>query len=415
MTESSPSTSRHVSTREFTVLMAFLMSIIAISIDAMLPAIGIIGKDLGVVEANHVQYIIGFIFLGMTLGQMVCGPLSDALGRKKVLYMGIGLYLAGSSICFLAHDFTTLLVGRFIQGIGVSGPYVSTMSIVRDKYSGRDMARIMSLIMMIFIMVPAIAPSLGQLILFVGSWRHIFLLYIVYSITIGSWLFFRLEETLPPPNRIPFKFRAIIHGFGEVVKNRTTIGYTLCMGIVFGSFIGYLNSSQQIFQVQFHTGAAFTLYFGGLALLFGVSSLVNSKFVEKLGMRYICRRSALLVVTTSFVFAVLHFLVDDIKLWMFLIYAGVLFFSFGLMFGNLNSIAMEPMGHIAGIASAVIGATSSILSTGIGALIGQLYDNTVFPMTCGFLVFGVLSLILMAIADKGHIPTQHHAPAPGAH
>jgi DHA1 family bicyclomycin/chloramphenicol resistance-like MFS transporter len=385
--------------KEFTVLMAFLMSIVAISIDAMLPALGYMAKDLAITPPNHAQYIIGLIFMGMALGQLVAGPLSDALGRKPVLYIGIGFYLVGSLLCFFAPGFHLLLVGRFIQGLGVAGPYVSVMSIVRDKYSGREMARVMSLVMMIFIMVPAIAPSLGQAILLLASWRAIFLLYIVYSIGIGLWLYLRLEETLHPEYRVPFRFGAILHALREVVKSRPTIGYTVGMGIVFGSLIGYLNSSQQIFQEMFGTGKMFTVYFGGLALLFGVSSLVNSKLVERLGMRYLCRRAGLGIVAASFLFLAIN-LTLPVKLWMFLIYAGGIFFCFGLMFGNLNALAMEPMGHIAGIASAVIGALSSVISITLGAIIGQMYDGTLVPMTAGFFILGILALLVMAWADR---------------
>ncbi len=382
--------------------MALLMSVVAISIDAMLPALGVIGKDLQVSHPNHVQYIIGFIFIGMATGQLLCGPLSDALGRKKVLYLGIGFYLAGSVICFFASDFRFLLIGRLIQGLGVAGPYVSAISIVRDKFSGRDMARVMSFVMMIFIMVPAIAPSIGQAILLLASWRYIFLLYIIYSITVGLWLFFRLEETLPVEKRIPFKVSAFIQGFREVFRSRVTICYTLCMGICFGSFIGYLNSAQQIFQVQFGTGKMFTVYFGGLALLFGVASLLNSRVVEKLGMRYICRRSTLCIIITSIIFLLVNQMAE-VRLWMFLVYAGILFLCFGLMFGNLNSIAMEPMGHIAGIASAVTGSLSSGISMVLGAIIGQLYNNTLIPIASGFFILGILSLLIMIYADSKKI------------
>jgi len=399
------------SIKEFTILMALLMSVVAISIDAMLPALGVIGKDLQVSKANHVQYIIGFIFIGMATGQLLCGPLSDALGRKKVLYLGIGFYLAGSVICFFANDFRFLLIGRLIQGLGVAGPYVSAISIVRDKFSGRDMARVMSFVMMIFIMVPAIAPSVGQAILFLASWRYIFLLYIIYSITVGLWLFFRLEETLPPEKRIPFKVSAIVHGFKEVFRNRITICYTLCMGICFGSFIGYLNSSQQIFQVQFGTGKMFTVYFGGLALLFGVASLLNSRIVEKLGMRHICRRGTLCIIIVSTIFLAVNQMME-IQLWMFLLYAGILFLCFGLMFGNLNSIAMEPMGHIAGIASAVTGSLSSAISMILGAIIGQLYNNTLVPIASGFFILGILSISIMIYADKKGITQTHKHPSP---
>jgi MFS transporter, DHA1 family, multidrug resistance protein len=380
--------------KEFTVLMALLMSVVAISIDALLPALGMISADLQLSNNNHAQYLISFLFIGMAFGQLVCGPLSDAFGRKKILYAGISLYLAGSLICLLSPGFEVILIGRIVQGLGVSGPYVSAMSIVRDKYSGRAMARIMSIIMMIFIMVPAIAPSLGQVILFMSDWRGIFVLYIVYSLTVVTWIFFRLEETLPPEKRIPFHLRNILMGFGEVLKNRLTMCYTVCMGICFGSFIGYLNSSQQIFQEMFGVGKMFTVYFGVLALILGVASLMNARFVEKLGMHYICNRSFACIVGVSTIFLVVN-LMMDVQLWMFLVYAAILFFSFGLIFGNLNALAMEPMGHVAGIASAIIGAVSSVISIILGAWIGQMFNGTLIPIISGFLILGTFSLMIM--------------------
>ncbi len=402
MAPQNPSRPHGVSTTEFTVLIAFLMSIVAISIDAFLPALGIVSKDLQLANPNKAQYLISALFLGMAIGQLICGPLSDATGRKKILYAGISLFMLGSVICFFADNLNVMLIGRFIQGLGVSGPYVSAISIVRDQYSGRQMAKVMSLVMLIFIMVPAIAPTLGQTILLFASWRYIFAFYVVYAVLIAGWIFFRLEETLPKEKRIAFSVTGFVDGFKEVIYNRITISYTICMGLFFGSFIGYLNSSQQIFQVQFNTGKLFTLYFGMLALVFGISSLANSRFVEKLGMHYICNRSVQYIIGSSAVFLLLHFAVD-IQLWMFLIYAAILFFCFGLIFGNLNAIAMEPMGHVAGIASAVIGSVSSILSMVLGTLIGQLYNNTLIPVTTGFLLLGILSLLVMRMAERKKI------------
>jgi DHA1 family bicyclomycin/chloramphenicol resistance-like MFS transporter len=386
-------------TREFTVLMAALMSVVAISIDALLPALGMVAADFSLSTPNHAQYLIGFLFAGMAAGQFVCGPLSDALGRKRILYAGLALYFAGSIICLFAQDFGLMLAGRLVQGLGVSGPYVSAVSIVRDKYSGRTMARVMSVVMMIFIMVPAIAPSLGQAILFAASWRAIFVLYVVYAFAVGAWIFLRLPETLPPANRIPFRLSSIAAGFREVVRNRPTVCYTLCMGLCFGSFIGYLNSSQQIFQVQFGTGKMFTVYFGLLALVFGVASLMNSRFVERLGMQYICIRSFSAIIVISALFLGVH-AVADIRLWMFLLYAALLFCAFGLLFGNLNALAMEPMGHIAGIAAAVIGASSSLLSLVLGTLIGQFYNGTLVPILCGFIGLGALALAALLYAQR---------------
>jgi DHA1 family bicyclomycin/chloramphenicol resistance-like MFS transporter len=373
------------------------MSIVAMSIDALLPALGFISSDIPLAHSNQAQYIISALFLGMALGQLICGPLSDATGRKKILYAGIALFLCGSVVCFFAQDINTLLIGRFIQGLGVAGPYVSAISIVRDKYAGNEMARIMSLVMMIFIMVPALAPSIGQAVLLVSSWRYIFVLYVVYALIIGIWIYLRLEETLPEEYRIPFSTRGFIDGFKEVISNYTTMCYTLCMGLFFGSFLGYLNSSQQIFQDLFQTGKLFTVYFGVLALVFGVASLVNSRFVQKWGMDYLCTRAVWGIILSSALFLVVLVFISA-NLWLFMIYASVLFFCFGLVFGNVNAMAMEPMGHVAGIASAIIGASSSIISMLIGTAIGQMYDGTLVPVTSGFFILGIVALIVLQLA-----------------
>ncbi len=213
------------------------------------------------------------------------------------------------------------------------------------------------------------------------------------------WIFFRLEETLPKENRISFSVLGFMAGFKEVIVNRVTMSYTLCMGFFFGSFMGYLNSSQQIFQNHFSTGKMFTLYFGLLALVFGLASLFNSKLVEKWGMQTMSRYATLGIIYSSGLFLAANVL-TVITLWLFMMYAAVLFFCFGLIFGNLNAMAMEPMGHVAGIAAAVIGAVSSIISMTIGTVIGQLYDNTLLPLTIGFFCMGLLALIFMHFAQQ---------------
>ena len=386
-----------ISTAEFTLLVALMMSIVAISIDALLPALDAIRADIAMSHPNQAQLVVSALFFGMAIGQLICGPLSDATGRKKVLNGGIALFLVGTAVCYFANDINTLLFGRFIQGLGVAGPYVSAISIVRDKYSGNDMARIMSLVMMIFVMVPALAPSLGQAVLWVGSWRDIFLLYVGYALLIVVWIFWRLEETLPKPHRIPMSKKGFSEGFKEVISNVPTVCYMLCMGLFFGSFIGYLNSAQQIFQDLFKTGELFTLYFGLLAIVFGAASLVNSRLVQKWGMQHLSDSAVLGIIVSSAVFLVLH-LAIEVQLWMFLSYAAVLFFCFGLVFGNINAMAMEPMGHVAGIAAAIIGATSSIMSMCIGTVIGQMYNGTLIPVTAGFFIFSCISMAILTFA-----------------
>ncbi|MDW7585611.1 multidrug effflux MFS transporter, partial [Acinetobacter baumannii] len=373
--------------REFALLMALLMSIVSFSIDAVLPALGEVGRVFELKNNNQTQWVIIGIFSGMTIGQLIAGPLSDAIGRKRILFTGIIIYFLGSLLCFTTQSFEWFLVGRFIQGIGVSGPYVASISIVRDKYSGAQMARIMSLIMMVFMVAPAIAPSLGQLIIHFFGWRDIFVLYMIYATVVGAWVALRLEETLLPENRLPMRLQAFQEGFKEVVSNKTTMSYLLCAGFCFGGFIGYLGTSQQIFMQQFgKTGQEFSAYFAVLAGVMGIASFTNSKIVMKFGMRPICIYGFLSLCLISLIFLGIQLIGVTVAFWMFMLYACILFLLFGTLFGNLNAIAMEPMGHVAGMASAIIGAASSVLSLILASIIGQLYNGTLIPMTCGFVI-----------------------------
>lgn len=380
-----------VSNAEFIALMAACMSIVAISIDTMLPALTIIGSDLNASYANQPQLVIGAIFAGMAIGQLICGPLSDALGRKRLLYFSLLVYLAGTIICFMAESMSMLIAGRFIQGLGVAGPHVSTLSIVRDRYSGNTMARVMSLVIMIFIMVPIIAPALGQLVLFFASWRAIFVFFLLYSLAVLSWMALRVPETLPASRRISFSARNIISGAKEVLSHRATRGYILCAGFAFGSLIAYLTSCLQIFHELFHVGDWFAVYFGGLAMTLGVSSLVNSRLVERHGMRSICGKALTAIVFTSTLFLLSQVFLPP-QLSFFMIFAAIQFFCFGLVFGNINALAMEPMGHIAGTASAIVGSASSIISMTAGTIIGQLYNGTLLPFLGGFTLLGFIAL-----------------------
>lgn len=403
MTQSVPSD--HLPSKEFIVLMAAIMSVVALSIDAMLPALGVIGNDLGITNPNHSQFIISAIFAGMAIGQLVCGPLSDALGRKRLLVLSFLLYLAGTFICWTAESLEQMLIGRVIQGFAAAGPYVSTLSIVRDCFSGYAMARIMSLVMMIFIMIPVVAPTLGQLMLRIGSWQSVFSLLFFYALAVLLWVIFRLKETLPRSRRVAFSLTNIRHGAFTVLSNRTTVCYMVCAGLVFGALIGYLNSCLQIFQNIYQAGDAFAFYFGALAFTLGVASLLNAKLVQRYGPRAICIAALMCMTVISAVLFALQFIAIS-PLWLFMGYAAVIFFCFGLLFGNLNALAMEPMGHIAGIASALIGAISSVISISTGTFIGQLFDHTLLPMIGGFFLLGLLALVVVSMAKPDAAPTE---------
>jgi MFS transporter, DHA1 family, multidrug resistance protein len=383
----------------FVVLMAALMSVAAISIDAMLPALGQIGVELNSAYANQPQLILSAVFGGMAIGQLVAGPVSDAIGRKPLLLACLALYMVGALVCLFANTMNTMLLGRVIQGLGAAGPIVSCVSIMRDKFQGREMAKVLSLVMMIFIMAPVVAPALGQGIMLFAHWRVIFAFFVVYAIAVGLWATLALEETLPPSKRIPWRIATIWNAARQVITHTATRNYAVAMGLVFGSFIGYLISTQQIFQVQFQIGSIFVVYFGLQALGFGVSSLLNSRMVERLGMRFIVIRGLLAIITLGLIVAVLSAAMV-VPFAIFFAFGLASLFCVGLLYGNLNALAMEPMGHIAGTAAAIIAAVSNVVSLTFGTLIGQLYNGTLMPVALGFATLGSAALWLVLRADR---------------
>jgi DHA1 family bicyclomycin/chloramphenicol resistance-like MFS transporter len=385
--------------KEFVALMVLLMSLTALCIDAILPMLGVIGEEFQVSDANHVQYVISTMFFGLTAGQFVYGPLSDSYGRKTMIYIGMGLFCLGSLLSLLAGNFSLLLLGRGLQGLGAASSRVVTVAMVRDRYRGRNMARVMSIIMGTFIIVPALAPNIGQLILMFGHWRSIFIAFLVIAMTGVVWMHFRLPETLAVKNRRLFRPRVLWQGVREVATNKTTLGYTVCAGVVFGGFMGYLMSAQQLFQEFYNTGRLFSLYFSSLALAVGGASFLNSRIVRKYGMHKISRVAFISRIISSLVFLGIIVVYPHVPLFVFMVYALITFFLMGLLFGNLNTIAMEPMGHIAGIASAVIGAISSAISLTVGSLIGLSFNMTLFPITIGFLATSCIGLLIQFWTD----------------
>lgn len=385
--------------KSFIALMAMLMSVTAISIDAMLPALSMIATDLGATHANQQQFIISALLLGLAVGQLIAGPLSDALGRKPLLFGCILIYLSGSLLCYLASTMELLLLGRVVQGLGAAGPIVSCVSIIRDRHAGRQMAQILSLVMMIFIMAPVLAPAFGQGLLYLASWRAIFLFYLVYASGIMLWVFLTMPETLPPERRTAFRVATLLHSGKVVFAHRATLCYSLAMGFVFAGFIGYLSSTQQIFQQQFQIGDSFVIYFGLQALGFGLASMLNSRWVETLGMRYLVLRALACMITLG-VLASLLSIFFVLPFWCFFIFGLLSLFCVGLLFGNLNALAMEPMGDIAGTATAIISTIANLVSLSIGTLIGQAYNLTLVPIAVGFVGTGIVAWLLVMTAER---------------
>jgi DHA1 family bicyclomycin/chloramphenicol resistance-like MFS transporter len=387
---------------EFIALIALTFSLIAMSIDSMLPALGDIAADLGARDPNDRQLVLTAFFGGLTLGQFIYGPISDSTGRKPAMYAGIGCFIAGGLICALTSDFTVMLLGRILQGFGAAGPRIVAMAMVRDLFAGRAMARIMSFVMAVFILVPILAPSIGQLVLLVADWRFIFYGLVVVGVIDFLWLATRQVETLAPKDRAHFSLGHILRSAREAITNRVTFGYTLATGFVFGAFISYLGTSQQIFQEQYGTGKLFAVYFGILAAGIGLASIVNAKLVMRFGMRNLSKWALRAACCLSLAFLLLAWLIGGHPpLWAFVAFMAVLFFFNGLLFGNYNALAMEPMGHIAGVAAAVVGSLSSLVAVGAGTPIGRLYDGTVIPLVAGFACMEVAAFLTTEWAERG--------------
>lgn len=387
---------------EFIALMALTFSLIAMSIDSMLPALGDIARDLGAGNPNDRQFVLTAFFAGLTLGQFIYGPISDSTGRKPAMYAGFACFIAGGLICAFTTDFSVMIMGRVLQGFGAAGPRIVGTAMVRDLYAGRAMARVMSFVMAVFIMVPILAPSIGQLILLVADWRAIFFGLVLVGILNFTWLALRRAETLEPTARAPLSLRHILRAAREAIGNRITLGYTIATGFIFGAFISYLGMSQQIFQDQYDAGKLFAVYFGVLAAGIGCASFTNATLVTRFGMRTLSKLALRVACLWSLGFLAIAFLLGGHPpLWFFLVFMVVLFFCNGLLFGNYNALAMEPMGHIAGVAAAVIGAGSSLIAVVAGTLIGRLYDGTVIPLVAGFTAMQVAAFLVTEWAERG--------------
>ena len=391
---------------EFVPLIALLMSLVALAIDAMLPALPAIGRDLEAPRPNDVQFVITSLFVGLGLGQMLFGPLSDRIGRRAAIHAGLVLFMIGCLVSIFASTFETMIAGRVLQGVGVAGPRIVTVALVRDQYEGRQMARLMSFAMAVFILVPAVAPALGQVILWFGSWRAIFTTFFAIAAIAFAWFALRQPETLPAERRRPFSVRVIGQAVGETLRIRAALGYTLATGFVFAPFVAYLSSAQQIFQEAYRTGALFPVYFGVLALAIGGASLVNGRLVVKHGMRRLSKAATVSIVLVSLVAWAGAFAFGGLPpLWLFMAYLLAVFLCIGLLFGNLNALAMEPLGHIAGVGAAVVASLATFISVPLGALVGQSFDGTIYAQVGAFAVFGVGTYAAMRWAEGGESAT----------
>ncbi len=381
---------------EFIIIMASLMSLVALSIDALLPAISDISKSIHIVDLKNNQLFITMIFLGLGFGQLISGPLSDSFGRKPVIYVGFIVFAFASIICVSASSLEMMIVGRLLQGIGLSAPRTISIAMVRDRFSGNYMAKVMSFIVVIFILVPVIAPALGKLMLDSYGWRSIFYSQLVFGFFAMIWFWKRQPETLKLENKKKFKFSLFIDGAKEFLKHKNAVIFTLFSGFITGSFMVYLSASQIIFEQQYDLKEEFPFIFAGLAISIGLATFLNGNLVVRLGMYKLVSIFTVVFTIVPIIYISLFSGESNPSIYILLLFFGIQFFSIGFLFGNTRALAMESIGHIAGVGAAINGFGSTIMAVPIATFIGSFINDKPLPLFIGFFVCGLLSLALIA-------------------
>ena len=381
---------------EFVALMASLMSIVALTIDALLPALPEIGASLGATSSSQNQLLITMIFLGIGFGQLIFGPISDSFGRKPIVYVGFIVFIIASIICVTTETYEMMLFGRILQGIGLSSPRSLSTSMVRDEFSGDYMAKILSFVVMFFILVPVIAPMFGQFLINLFNWQAIFYFNLIFGLIIMIWFWLRQPETLPKEKRIKFSSHLFVNGAKEFFKYKESVAFTLVSGFITGSFMVYLSTSQQIFQEQYDLAEMFPYIFASLAISIGFATFLNSQLVERFGMMKIAYYSTLAYAFISVLYVVLFSSGQNPSIYTLISFLALQFFAVGFLFGNLRALAMQPIGHIAGIGAAINGFLSTVLAVPIAHYIGTFVKTSVLPLFIGFslLVFYLFLFLL---------------------
>ncbi|WP_298516271.1 multidrug effflux MFS transporter [uncultured Kordia sp.] len=392
--------SKKQSQTEFIILMASLMSIVALSIDAILPALESIGVSIGTTNSKDNQKLITMIFLGLGFGQLIFGPLSDSIGRKPIIYMGFILFVLASILCVFAPNLEIMILGRILQGIGLSAPRTISIAMVRDSFSGDYMAKIMSFIVAIFILVPVVAPALGKLLLDHYGWKAIFNSQLIFGALIMIWLWKRQPETLHPENQIKISKDLFINGLKEFLKFKTSIAFTLISGLITGSFMVYLSASQDIFHKQYGLVEEFPYIFAALAISVGFATFLNGTFVLKYGMYKMVRAFMIAFTSIPVIYLAFFYGQPNPSVYVLVGFFGIQFFAIGFLFGNLRSLAMQPVGHIAGVGAAINGFVSTIMAVPIATYIGSFIETTASPLFIGFMICGCASILILMILKK---------------
>ena len=382
---------------EFVTLMAGMMALTALSLDMMLPALPAIGGAFGVAEANDQQLVVILYLAGFASGHLISGPLSDRLGRRPVLLGGLVVYAVGGLLAAAAPSFATLLAGRVVQGLGASAPRVVALAVVRDRYAGRGMSRVMSFVMMVFIVVPVVAPTLGSLVTEFGPWRAIFGILMLAGAALALWAGLRLEETKPEGPAVPLSMAV-----RTVLQTPQSRGYTLAIGFMFGNLMTYVSTAEQVFTDVYDLGRSFTLVFGAIALAMVAASFSNARIVERVGMRRVGHAGLVAYLGLCLILAALGYPEDPPLLLYSLFMAGT-FFCFGHIVPNFNALAMEPLGRVAGVGSSLIGFWMMTGGAVFGAIVGQQFDGTVRPVLIGFTVMAALTLATVLVTERGRL------------
>ena len=388
-----------LSTGEFVIIIALNFSLIAFSIDAILPALPDIASELIPSSPNKTQFIISSFLVGMGIATLFAGPLSDSFGRKKIICIGGTIFLFGTIIAGTANNLEVVLIGRFIQGLGVAGPRVAALAIVRDLYAGRKMAQIMSISMIFFTFVPAVAPMIGALILINFGWRSIFTGFIIFLIIAVGWLLLRQPETLLKNDRVSFAVSRIYKSLIDCFKNKIFVISTILQTLTFSILFASISTIQQVFDISYDKASSFPYWFGLIALISGSGSFINSYLVVKMGMRRLIS-VGFVIGTGASLCLILFNLFYLIPFSLYFVWQLCVFFMIGLIIGNLNALAMQPMGHIAGLAASIIGSASTIFGVLIAIPIGLSFKNSPDPLIIGTFCLSSLSFLILKLLKE---------------
>jgi MFS transporter, DHA1 family, multidrug resistance protein len=395
---------------EFLALLALSVALAALGIDIMLPAFGAIRSELGLpADSTAVGGLVTAYFVGLAVGQLGHGPLSDRFGRRRVLYAGYAMYGAGAVLAALAPSLSLLLLARVVWGLGAAGPRVVTVAVIRDVYAGERMSRAMSFVMAVFLLVPILAPTVGALVVAVASWRWVFGVCVIAAAGMALWAI-RLPETLPADRRLELRAGRLLEATRFVLADRRTVGYSIGLTALFGAFLSYIATSELVIGDVYGRPTVFPAVFGGLALVMGAAVLLNARVVGRIGTRRLAHRvlrgylvvAAGLVVTTLAAGGPPPFPV-------FLVGMAMLLGAHALLIPNLTSLAMAPMGTVAGTASSLVGAAQIAGGAALGAALDRLYDGTTLPLSAGFLGLGTVALLAVLVAERGPLPSTSDA------